>query len=141
MADNFYAEYPVGGGGSSGPVSVIAVTKTYVDFSDPSQSKTLNLADIPDGTFVEYVAINITSAFTGAGITTGLLSMNVPAAGQVATTDPSSVTTSGVIATATQYDLFTGIKTITATLTTVVGNLDGLTTGSADFYLVLNTLV
>ncbi len=139
MADNFYASYGGGGGSGAGVVSVVKVTKTYADFSTAAQTNTLALYTIPAGMLVQYLLTNVTTAFSGAGITTGDLFEDV-GGGQQNTVDPSILAVNPAVAAAGYLVNFTTTTPATVTLTTTIGNLNGLTAGSADIYIILNDL-
>lgn len=134
MADNFYASYPVSGGGSDpNPNIVLKYSKTYADFSTAGMSKDVSLPNVPAGFLIEFTVLNVTQLFSGGGV----------GSASILTTVTGDSTASPVNGTGLQSNSQVGTAAFASTIlsTNVVNltcdvNLNTLTAGAFDIYYI-----
>lgn len=119
----------------------IKYTKTFSDFSDPSTSKTINLATMNAGYDLLYYAYNLTQTFTGGTVSAVDLLITAGSTGGLTSFDVFTALTQGPPSHSNAFEPFGNPNNFASlTLTTTGDNIDQLTQGSVDVYLFMQDL-
>jgi len=139
-----------GGGGGGGNTANPIWTKntfSYVDFSDPSTTKTLNFTDPLNASAITGVIARIVFPFSGGSPTSVQLTLGTDLTSTAELTSGFEIdSANGAAADDTQSTNTVqevGIaapETVTITATAVGGNLSTLTGGSIEVWILLSTL-
>lgn len=122
-------------GGSTGNKLWTKVTKTFSDFSDPTDTKTITIGNLPSGSILAGYGLNVTIGFKGGSASDVNLTNFV---GTKSVFDPT--TTAPTISSAVTTNFTDSPGVVQLTLTVTDDTLNHLTQGSLDFYLWITDL-